>query len=145
MKMNFVMKPIGVIHSPFKEKAPIQPGFSNEIGKVAVFEEYCDGLKDLEGFSHVILVYLFHKSRGYSLRVKPYLDEGKKGLFATRAPRRPNPIGISVVRLLGKKGGVLVVGGIDALDGTPLLDIKPYVPRFDNVADVRVGWLKGKI
>jgi tRNA-Thr(GGU) m(6)t(6)A37 methyltransferase TsaA len=141
------MRPIGVIHSPFKkkEKTPIQPFRSGKIGQVEVFEKYAAGLKDILGFSHIILIYRFHKSRGYKLLVKPFLDDKKHGLFATRAPLRPNQIGMSVVRLLGQNKNILFVKGIDALDGTPLLDIKPYVPDFDSAKKVRVGWLKGKL
>jgi len=140
-------KPIGVIHSSYKshEEAPIQPIFSDGIGKVEVFPEYRDGLKDLDGFSHITLLYHLHRSDGYSLHVKPYLDDTPRGLFATRAPRRPNPIGISIVKLLGIKDNVMRVEGIDALDGTPLLDIKPFVHEFDNPEKLRMGWLEGKI
>lgn len=140
-------KPIGVIHSPYKshEEAPIQPIFSDAIGEVEVFPEYKDGLKDLDGFSHIILLYHFHRSDGYSLHVKPYLDDTPRGLFATRAPRRPNPIGLSIVKLVEIKDNVIRVEGIDALDGTPLLDIKPFVHEFDSKEKLRMGWLEGKI
>lgn len=139
--------PIGIIHSPFKSKedTPIQPFKSKAIGKVEVFKRYQNGLQDIEGFSHLILVYRFHKSRGFKLLVKPFLDDNLRGLFATRAPRRPNQIGISVVKLLNKRNNILTVKGIDALDNTPLLDIKPYVPEFASMVKVRVGWLKGKL
>ena len=147
-KMEFKMKPIGVIHSPFKKKeeAPIQPFRSGEEGSVEVFQEYEEGLKDIEGFSRIILVYAFHKSRGFELLVKPFLDSERRGLFATRAPWRPNPIGISEVRLLGREGNALRVGGIDVLDGTPLLDIKPSVPCFAAKGKgARLGWLEAKL
>jgi len=139
--------PIGIIHSPFKSKkeAPIQPFRSNAVGRVEVFKEYGDGLRDIEGFSHVILIFEFHKSRGFQLKVKPFLDNTERGLFATRAPRRPNRIGMTVVRLIRRRGNTLVVRGIDTIDGTPLLDIKPYVPDFNTKGKIKIGWLKGKI
>ncbi len=138
---------IGIIHTPFKCKkdTPIQPFKSKAIGKVEVFKKYQNGLKDTEGFSHLILIYRFHKSKGYCLRVKPFLDEGKKGLFATRYPRRPNQIGLTVVKLLRRKENTLLVKGIDVIDGSPLLDIKPYVPDFGPKEKINIGWLKGKI
>jgi tRNA-Thr(GGU) m(6)t(6)A37 methyltransferase TsaA len=105
-----------------------------------VLPEFAGGLEDIEGFSHVFLLYVFHCSSGYSLRVQPFLDNRLHGLFATRYPCRPNPIGLSVVRLLGRKDNVLEVEGVDVLDGTPLLDIKPYIPEFDVRAEVRTGW-----
>ena len=138
-------KPIGIIHSPFKKLSgmPIQPAGARGIkGTVEVFDEYRAGLKDLEGFSHIILLYRFHRSDGYELEVKPFMDDVARGLFATRAPRRPNPIGLSVVRLLSVDGGLLNIENVDILDGTPLLDIKPYVPRFDQQEEVKSGWLE---
>lgn len=136
------MRPIGVIHSPFTEKdqTPIQASRSQAIGVVEVHPEFGNGLKDIEDFSHLFLLYAFHQSTGYDLRVKPFLDDREHGLFATRYPRRPNPLGISIVRLVSRRKNTLTVEGIDVLDGTPLLDIKPYVPDFDHHADVRVGW-----
>ena len=141
------IKPIGIIHSPFQSGAetPIQPSRSRANGQVEVFKEYQEGLEDIEGFSHIILIYWFHKSKGYSLKVKPFLDDALRGVFATRAPSRPNQIGISVVRLLERKENILYVKGIDVLDGTPLLDIKPHVPDFESGEIVRIGWLEGKI
>jgi len=140
--MEIVLRPIGVIHSPFTEKGrtPIQASRSQAVGLVDVDPEFADGLKDIEGFSHIYLLYAFHQSNGYNLRVKPFLDDREHGLFATRYPRRPNPLGISIVRLVSRRENALTVEGIDVLDGTPLLDIKPYVPDFDHRADVRVGW-----
>jgi len=136
------MRPIGVIHSPFTEKSstPIQPTRSQAIGLVEVQPEFAEGLLDIEGFSHLILLYVFHCSTGYSLQVKPFLDDQLHGLFATRYPCRPNPIGLSVVRLVSRQGNALTIEGADVLDGTPLLDIKPYVPEFDVRADVQTGW-----
>lgn len=142
---NIRYKPIGTIHTPFKELQgmPIQPvGAGKTRGTIELADEYKAGLKDLKGFSHIILLYHFHRSRGYDLQVTPFLDTRQRGLFATRAPKRPNPIGLSVVRLVGIKGQILTIEGIDVLDGTPLLDIKPYVPDFDNPDVTRVGWLK---
>ncbi len=143
--MGIELEPIGVIHTPFTdlEGMPIQPaGAAGVRGRVEVFEEYRAGLKDLDGFSHIILLYYFHRSRGYELEVVPFMDSEPRGLFATRAPRRPNPIGLSVVQLDGVEDGVLLVQNVDILDGTPLLDIKPYVPEFDQPDRVRTGWLE---
>lgn len=140
-------KAIGVIHSPFKDVAgmPIQPtGAQGVSGTVEVFPEYCAGLKDIGGFSHIILVYHFHLSKGYSLEVKPFMDEETRGVFAMRGPARPNPIGISAVRLVEVEGCTLHIGDVDIVDGTPLLDIKPYVPDFDWRTAERVGWLSQK-
>ena len=139
------LTPIGIIRSPFKEPEgmPIQPsGAKGVAGKVEVFAEYGDGLADLDGFSHVILLYHFHRSRGYNLQVVPFLDNRPRGLFATRAPRRPNPIGLSIVRLERVAGCMLYIRNVDVLDGTPLLDIKPYATQFDAQTDVRNGWLE---
>lgn len=122
---------------------PIQPsGAIGVPGTVEVFHEFSRGLKDLDGFSHIILIYHFHRSAGYSLLVTPFLDRVERGVFATRAPKRPNPIGISVVRLIRVDGSTLHIENIDVLDGTPLLDIKPYVSEFDCHAAGRVGWLE---
>ncbi len=124
-------KPIGIIHSPFKEPkgTPIQPSGAKGInGTVEIFLEYAQGIKDLEGFSHIILIYHFHLSKKSSLKVKPYLDDEVHGVFAMRGPSRPNPIGISAVRLLRVEGTTLHIQDVDIVDGTPLLDIKPYVP-----------------
>ena len=140
-------RPIGVIHSPVKQTKgmPIQPaGARGVAGTVEVIPEYGDGLKDLDGFSHIFLLYHFHLSQGYSLMVKPYLDDSLRGVFATRAPRRPNAIGISVVRLVGIEGCTLHIEDLDIADSTPLLDIKPYVPEFDSREVERIGWLAGK-
>jgi len=138
------LEPIGIIHSPFTttEGMPIQPaGAAGIRGTVEVLAQYRSGLKDLDGFSHIILLYHFHRSSGFDLHVVPFLDAQPRGLFATRAPKRPNPIGISVVRLDGVEDGVLSIQNVDILDGTPLLDIKPYVPAFDGVGEVRTGWI----
>jgi tRNA-Thr(GGU) m(6)t(6)A37 methyltransferase TsaA len=142
--------PIGVIHSPLKESAgaPIQSVSANHVkGIVEVFPSYARGLKDIAGFSHLILIYHFHMARKQvSLVVRPYLDsEGQHGVFSTRAPARPNSIGISTVRLERIKGRNIYVKDVDIVDGTPLLDIKPYVPRFDYRRAKRIGWYAGKI
>ena len=141
-------KPIGVIHSPFKrvEGMPIQPpGAQGVRGTVEVFEEYSAGLKDIGGFSHVILIYHFHLSKGFSLEVKPFMDDEVRGVFSMRGPARPNPIGISVVGLERIEGNILHVRDVDIVDGTPLLDIKPYVPQFDIRNVQRVGWLEKNV
>ena len=143
--MKIEYRPIGLIHTPFKQRKgmPIQPSRGRGVrGTVEVAPEYADGLADLDGFSHVVLIYHFHQSHGFDLRVTPFLDTQKRGLFATRAPRRPNAIGLSVVRLLGIEGNRIAVQDLDILDGTPLLDIKPYVPEFDHRTEVREGWLE---
>jgi len=145
---TIIYKPIGVIHSPFEdvEKMPIQPSGGKGIkGEVELDKEFVPGLKDLEGFSHIILIYHFHLSKGYSLEVIPFLDDNPKGVFATRAPRRPNPIGLSVVRLTGLKENTLFIEDVDIVDGTPLLDIKPFVPEFDNRDSEKIGWLRSKV
>jgi tRNA-Thr(GGU) m(6)t(6)A37 methyltransferase TsaA len=139
------MNPIGIIHTPFRqaEGMPVQPaGAVGVKGTVEVFEEFRAGLKDLDGFSHIILLYVFHRSQGFVLEVVPFLDTQPRGLFATRAPKRPNPIGLSTVRLDKIENGNLHVQNVDMLDGTPLLDIKPYVPEFDSHAQIRTGWLE---
>ncbi len=137
-------RPIGVIHTPFADLQgmPIQPSRGKGVrGTVEVFAEFAEGLTDLDGFSHIVLLYHLHRSHGYRLRVIPFLDTTERGLFATRAPKRPNPIGLSVVRLLTVEGNRLTVEDLDILDGTPLLDIKPYVGDFDRRDAVRMGWL----
>jgi tRNA-Thr(GGU) m(6)t(6)A37 methyltransferase TsaA len=140
--MEFIMRPIGEIHSLFADKheTPIQPSRSTARGQVEVYPAYAAGLRDLDGFSHIILLYAFHRSDDYTLSVKPFLADQERGLFATRYPARPNPIGLSIVRLLAVHDHVLEIEGVDVLDGTPLLDIKPYVPDFDAQTDVRTGW-----
>jgi tRNA-Thr(GGU) m(6)t(6)A37 methyltransferase TsaA len=138
--------PIGTIYTPFKdaEGMPIQPAGAQEIrGTIELLPEYAAGLQDLHGFSHIILLYVFHHSNSYSLVVTPFMDSTPRGLFATRAPNRPNSIGLSVVRLLQVDDAKLHIEGIDVLNGTPLLDIKPYAPEFDHPSGtVRTGWLE---
>ena len=136
------MRPIGVIRSPFteKDKTPLQASRSQAFGVVEIYPEFADGLKDIEALSHIYLLYAFHASSGYALQVKPFLDDQEHGIFATRYPYRPNPIGLSIVKLVSRKGNSLTVEGIDTLDNTPLLDIKLYVPDFDLRTNVRKGW-----
>jgi len=141
-------QPIGIIRSPFKEPegTPIQPAGAKGIdGIVEVFPEYAQGLKDVEGFSHIILIYHFHLSKSSSLIVKPYMDNKAHGVFAMRGPSRPNPIGISIVRLIGIEGNILHIRDVDIVDGTPLLDIKPYVPEFDIREAEKTGWLEKNV
>jgi len=137
-------RPIGIIHSPFNSPAgtPIQPAGARDVeGRVEVFSEYTAGLDDLAGFSHIFLIYHFHLSKKFTLKVTPFLDNRERGLFATRAPSRPNPIGLSVVRLVDITGGTLTVLDVDVIDGTPLLDVKPYVPEFDVRKVDHTGWI----
>jgi tRNA-Thr(GGU) m(6)t(6)A37 methyltransferase TsaA len=138
------VKPIGIIHSPFNKPdgMPIQPVFAKDSeGIVEIYEPYRQGLKDLEGFERIWLLYWFHKARDPRLIVKPYIDNTERGLFATRAPARPNPIGISSVRLLSIEAGSIRVAELDILDGTPLLDVKPYISKFDCYKVKRNGWI----
>ena len=144
--MDIIYHPIGVVHSPFQDiqGMPIQPtGAAGVRGTVEILPELAEGLRDLEGFSHIILLYHFHRVRDVKLVVTPFMDSQPRGLFSTRAPKRPNPIGLSVVKLLRVEGHVLHVENVDILDGTPVLDIKPYVPDFDQHPVDRVGWLEG--
>lgn len=137
------LRPLGVIHSPHKkaEETPIQPVYARGIkGTAELFPEYVDGLRDLEGFSHIYLIYHFHRVDCTRLLVKPYLEDVLHGVFATRAPCRPNAIGLSLVRLCRIEGAVLYLEDVDVLDGTPLLDVKPYIPRFDTRENARCGW-----
>ncbi|PXF50646.1 MAG: tRNA (N6-threonylcarbamoyladenosine(37)-N6)-methyltransferase TrmO [Candidatus Methanophagaceae archaeon] len=139
-----VYRPIGIIHTGFRDKveAPIQGVFARAAkGVVEVFPEYADGLKDIEGFSHIILIYHFHLADGYSLVSMPFLEEEQHGIFAIRHFKRPNPIGLSIVRLESVRGNKLEISEVDIIDGTPLLDIKPFVPQFDNRPDAKSGWL----
>ncbi len=141
---EIIYKPIGIIHSPFKTIGgiPIQPAAAEGIqGEVKVDRIYSGGLKSLEEFSHIVLIYHFHLTNGYKLKVIPFMDDVEHGLFATRAPSRPNPIGISVVKLKSISDNVIKVENIDVIDGTPLLDIKPYISRFDNVSEEKNGWV----
>ncbi|EFL52803.1 protein of unknown function UPF0066 [Solidesulfovibrio fructosivorans JJ]] len=148
METVYSFTPIGVIRSPYSSLAgmPVQPGGArNALGRLELLPELVPALADLTGFSHVYLIYVFHASRGFDPRVVPYLDDTPRGLFATRAPRRPNPIGLSVVAVESVAGNVVTVRGVDVLDGTPLLDIKPYAPGFDAPGcAIRCGWMEGR-
>ena len=141
---DIIVKPIGIIHTPYKTPAnmPIQPLAAKGVeGTIVLDKTYVDGLKDLEGFSHITLIYFLHNSRGYELIVKPFMDDVPHGIFATRSPKRPNAIGLSTVKLLGIEGNILRIEMVDMLDGTPLIDIKPFYERFDNRVGTQAGWL----
>jgi len=140
---RITFQPIGVIRSKHTrpEETPIQPVFARGCrGRAEILPQFAAGLRDLEGFSHVYLLYALHRAEPPRLLVKPYLQDVVRGVFATRAPCRPNPIGLSLVRLVRRQGRVLHLDGVDVLDGTPLLDVKPYAPRFDAVKNPRGGW-----
>ncbi len=144
MTMKLECTPIGTVRSPFPEPAgvPIQPSRARGVeGTVEILPEYEEGLCDLDGFSHIVLVTWLHRSEGFRLKTVPFLDTEKRGLFSTRSPRRPNPIGLSVVRLLNVEGCTLKVADLDLVDGTPVLDIKPYIEEFDVRPDFRSGWV----
>lgn len=141
---EIIYKPVGIIHTPYESTndMPIQPSSAKGIkGTVELYPEYKTGLKDLTGFSHIILIYHFHLSNGYQLEVKPFLDENLHGVFATRAPKRPNNIGLSVVKLLKVENNIIHIENVDIINGTPLLDIKPFVPDFDATVNIKIGWL----
>lgn len=140
-----MIRPIGTIHSPFTslEDMPIQPkGAHNSIGTIELNEEYIEGLADLDGFSHLYLLYHFHEAKETKLSVTPFMDIIPRGVFSTRSPVRPNHIGLSIVELQEITGRYIKVRGIDILDGTPLLDIKPYIEAFDFVDKSKSGWMK---
>ena len=143
MMDSICFKAIGIIHSPYKtlENMPIQPSAAKDVaGTIEVFPEFVRGLDDLEGFSHIYLIYQFHRSKAWRLKVIPFLDHVERGVFATRAPARPNAIGLSVVKLLKREANRLQVENIDVLDGTPLLDIKPFIPEMNATGRCRTGW-----
>ena len=143
MRQKIWFEPIGIIHTPFAEPTgmPIQPAGGREItGTVEIYPEFADGLMDIEGFSRIMLIYHFHRSRTCRLQLVPFLDTRPHGVFSTRAPNRPNPIGISIVSLMGREGTCLQISGVDMLDETPLLDIKPYLPECDAFCSERTGW-----
>lgn len=145
---TYAFTQIGLIRTRFtsQEGTPIQASMAGEeTGTVEVFPDYADGLLDIEGFSHLHLIYAFHGIGTGALRVKPYLDTVEHGIFATRAPKRPNPVGLSVVRLLAVRGNILEIAGVDMLDGTPLLDIKPYIPSLDTRDADRIGWYADRL
>jgi len=149
--MEIKLKPIGVIHSPFKKKEDIKnekyanpKGFDPIEGELEIFKEYEAGLKDIEGFSHLIILFSFHLSEGYKLHTKPLLENTLRGVFSTRSSNRPNPIGLTVVNIIERKGNILRAKGIDMIEGTPILDIKPYTPR-DQKSPIKLGWLTDRI
>ena len=143
--MEVIYKSIGKIYTPFNhiEEMPIQPtSDTSGSGMIEIDAEYTDALKDLAGFSHIYLLYHFHEVGQSKLLVTPFLDSAPHGVFATRAPSRPNPIGLSLVKLVGIEGNRIYVDGVDILNETPLLDIKPYIPEFETLDEVQVGWLE---
>src|SRR4030042_518109 len=146
-KQNLELRPIGVIHSPYKDtpKPPYQGYKGRGISQIEVFEEFEQGLQDIEGFSHIIVIYWFHKSEGYHLLVKTPWDDVLHGLFTTRSPHRPCHLGLTVAKLVARKKNILKVKGLDAIDGSPLLDIKPYVPEVDGRQTAKPGWVKSKL
>jgi len=140
---ELAFRPIGYVRSSYTDpkKTPVQPVYTDGTqARVEVLPEYEAGLRDLEHFSHIYLIYHFHRARPTQLTLKPYLEDTEHGIFATRAPHRPNPIGFSLVRLVERQDNILIVEDVDILDGTPLLDIKPFIPRFDYRENVRAGW-----
>lgn len=139
------LESIGVVHSPYKRREEAPPQGREEISEIVIFDKYEKGLKDVEGFSHLHIFYWLHKSRGYSLLVKTPWNSEPHGLFSTRTPNRPNPIGYSVVQLISRKGRILKVKGLDAIEGTPVLDIKPYIPSVDSKPNAKTGWLEDKL
>ena len=147
--MKVELESIGTIHTEFTkiEGMPIQPTGAKGIrGTIEIKNKYKDGLKDLDGFSHIHLIYLLHKVDGYMLEVKPFMDNDTHGVFATRSPKRPNRIGMSVVKLNRIEGNTIHIENVDILDGTPLLDIKPYVPQLyqDTIDELKIGWFETK-
>ena len=145
--MKITFEPIGIVHSPFTDLAdmPIQPtGEDAAAGTLEIYPPYCSALTDLDGFSHIYALYFFHKVSSWQPQVIPFLDDQPHGLFATRTPRRPNPIGLSLLEILAVDGCQIKVAGLDILDNTPLLDIKPYIPSFENPQNIRIGWLNGR-
>lgn len=140
---NWTIQSLGIINTPWDtiENMPIQPlGANGAIGTIEVFEEYAKGLKDIEGFSHLILLYKLHEFADYKLNVTPFMDKAERGIFATRSPKRPNAIGISTVELIKVENNILHIAGVDMLNGSPLLDIKPFFEKFDNRFDTKQGW-----
>jgi len=141
---QIIMRPIGVIHSPYKESKdmPIQGTFDDKVEAwLELKDEYVNGLKDLDGFSHAIIIYYFHKSNREDIEGKPFLEQDKHGIFAIRSPHRPNHIGFSIIKLKSIKANKVYFTEVDVLDGTPLLDIKPYVKYFDSRDHAISGWL----
>lgn len=145
--MNITYQPIGYFNTPHTDVRgmPIQPSGAGEVhGTITVLPEFCEGLRDIEDFSYLIVLYHLHEICGQELTVTPFLDNSPHGIFATRSPKRPNPVGLSVIKLVGVAGDTLLLRNVDVLDGTPVIDIKPYVPDFDVWPARRVGWFEGK-
>jgi len=141
-------KPVGVIHSPFKSPSgvPRQAASTSRVAaQIEIFNEYIEGLADLDGFSHIVVIFHLHLVTKGSLKAFPPWDNKEHGVFATRSPHRPNPIGVSIVRLDSIDGNILNIIGVDMVDGTPVLDIKPYIPKLNPVEDIHIGWLEGKV
>ncbi|MFM2479207.1 tRNA (N6-threonylcarbamoyladenosine(37)-N6)-methyltransferase TrmO [Celerinatantimonas sp. MCCC 1A17872] len=141
---NIELSPIGVARTPFKtrEQMPIQgAGISQESGQIEIFSQYQQGLADLDGFSHIYVLFHLHQSAGTALTVTPFLDKTPRGVFATRSPKRPNPIGLTIVRLNAIEGNILQISELDLLDGTPIIDLKPYSHQFDCFTDTTDGWM----
>jgi tRNA-Thr(GGU) m(6)t(6)A37 methyltransferase TsaA len=145
MKIEF--SPIGIIHTPFKtvENIPIQPAAAQDSeGWIELFNDYKEGLSDLNGFSHIYVIFHLHKCQNFKLKVIPFLDTVERGIFSTRSPARPNPVGLSIVEIVSVSENIIRIKGIDMLDGSPLIDIKPYVPDFEISGKVKKGWFEGK-
>jgi tRNA-Thr(GGU) m(6)t(6)A37 methyltransferase TsaA len=142
---HIVINPIGVIRTPHTDiqNMPIQPIAAEGIsGYIELLPEYTEGLSDLEGFSHITLLYHFHKIKGHKLKVIPFMDTEERGIFSCKAPKRPNAIGTSTVKIIGIEGNIVHIDQVDMLDGSPLIDIKPFYPRYDNRENVSIGWLE---
>ena len=149
--MVIILKSIGQVHSPLKNKQDIEPekfaarnGFDPIVGELEINDEFAEGLSDIEDFSHIIVIFGFHKAEGFKLLTTPFLDNTPRGVFATRSPHRPNPIGMTIVKIIERKNNILRVSGMDMFDGTPILDIKPYTSR-DQKEEIEIGWLTDKI
>jgi tRNA-Thr(GGU) m(6)t(6)A37 methyltransferase TsaA len=143
LTMALEIKPIVIIHTPLISSldCKIQSRWSDVVGEAQIFDEYLEGLESLSGFSHIILLYWFHRAKQTVMRVRPYLDSKERGVFSTRAPIRPNPIGLSVVKLLRIDHSTILFEGADMFNESPLINIKPFVPQFDNRLDATSGWL----
>ncbi|MFQ5722067.1 MAG: tRNA (N6-threonylcarbamoyladenosine(37)-N6)-methyltransferase TrmO [Candidatus Aminicenantales bacterium] len=149
--MEIKFKAIGIAHSPFRKKEDIGPYLysnSNALeqvqGELEIFKEYEAGLKDVECFSHLIVIFLFHKCQGFKLQTVPFGDDKMRGIFATRSPHRPNPIGLTTVKIIKRQGNIIKVAGVDMFEGTPILDLKPYTPKDQNRLSSWVGWKIGR-
>lgn len=145
MEMKF--KAIGIIHSPYKtvENMPVQTSASKNVeAEIEIFDQYKEGLSDLDGFSHIYVIFFLNMVGEPKLKVIPFLDTVERGIFATRSPARPNAVGLSLAELVSVKGNRIIIRGVDMLDGSPVIDIKPYVPDFEICDNVKKGWFEGK-